>query len=115
VFVACLGLFGLASFLAEQRRKEIGVRKVLGASEGQVIRLLTKEFAKWVLLANLIAWPTAYLAARSWLQKFPFRTSIPPALFIAAGAAALAVAVLTVSGQALKAARSNPAAALKYE
>ena len=115
VVVACLGLFGLASFLAEQRRKEIGVRKVLGASEGQVIRLLTREFAKWVLLANLVAWPAAYFAARSWLQKFPYRSDIPPVLFILAGAAALAIAVLTVSGQAWKASRNNPAAALKYE
>jgi putative ABC transport system permease protein len=115
VFVACLGLFGLASFLAEQRRKEIGVRKVLGASSGQVVGLLSKEFAKWVLLANVLAWPAAYFAVRSWLRGFPFRTSIPPALFVLAGAAALAIALLTVSGQALKAARSNPAEALKYE
>jgi len=115
VFVACLGLFGLASFLAEQRRREIGVRRVLGASEGQVVGLLTREFAKWVVLANLIAWPAAYFAARSWLRKFPYRTDIPPVLFVLAGAAALAVAVLTVSGQAWKAARSNPAGALKYE
>jgi putative ABC transport system permease protein len=115
VFVACLGLFGLASFLAEQRRKEIGVRKVLGASSGQVVGLLSKEFAKWVLLANVLAWPAAYFAIRSWLQKFPFRTGIPPAAFVLAGAAALAIALLTVSGQAWKAARRNPADALKYE
>ncbi|HDT13195.1 MAG TPA: FtsX-like permease family protein, partial [Candidatus Aminicenantes bacterium] len=115
VFVACLGLFGLASFLAEQRRKEIGVRKVLGASPGQVVGLLSKEFAKWVLLANIVAWPAAYFAVSSWLRDFPFRTNIPPALFVLAGAAALAIALLTVSGQALKAARSNPAEALKYE
>jgi putative ABC transport system permease protein len=115
VVVACLGLFGLAAFLAEQRRKEIGVRKVLGASERQVIGLLTKEFAKWVLLANLIAWPAAYFASRSWLGKFPYRTNIPPVLFVLAGAAALAIAILTVSGQAWKASRNNPAAALKYE
>jgi putative ABC transport system permease protein len=115
VFVACLGLFGLASFLAEQRRKEIGVRKVLGASSGQVVGLLSKEFAKWVLLANVLAWPAAYFAVRSWLREFPFRTSIPPALFVLAGAAALAIALLTVSGQAWKAARRNPADALKYE
>jgi len=115
VFVACLGLFGLASFLAEQRRKEIGVRKVLGASSGQVVGLLSKEFAKWVLLANVLAWPAAYFAIRSWLREFPYRTQIPPAPFVLAGAAALAIALLTVSGQALKAARTNPADALKYE
>ncbi|MFO7733802.1 MAG: ABC transporter permease [Candidatus Aminicenantes bacterium] len=115
VVVACLGLFGLASFLAEQRRKEIGVRKVLGASSGQVVLLLSKEFARWVLLANLIAWPVAYFAVRSWLQKFPYRTGIAPGLFVLAGAAALAIALLTVSGQALKTARRNPADALRYE
>jgi len=115
VFIACLGLFGLAAFLAEQRRKEIGIRKVLGASEGQVIRLLSQEFAKWVLLANLIAWPAAYFASRSWLQKFPYRTGIPLDLFVLAGAAALAIALLTVSGQAWKAARRNPGEALRYE
>jgi putative ABC transport system permease protein len=115
VLVACLGLFGLAAFLAEQRRKEIGVRKVLGASSGQVVLLLSKEFARWVLLANLIAWPAAYFAARSWLMKFPYRTAIPPVLFVLAGAAALAIALLTVSGQAWKTARRNPADALRYE
>jgi putative ABC transport system permease protein len=115
VFVACLGLFGLASFLAEQRRKEVGVRKVLGASSGAVVVLLSTEFTKWVLLANLIAWPAAYFAARSWLQKFPVRTSIPVAAFLLAGAAALAIALLTVGGQAWRAARRNPADALKYE
>jgi ABC-type lipoprotein release transport system permease subunit len=115
VFVACLGLFGLASFLAEQRRKEIGVRKVLGASSAQVVGLLSKEFAKWVLLANLLAWPAAYFAVRSWLRDFPYRTDIPAAPFALAGAAALLIALLTVSGQALKASRTNPAEALKYE
>ena len=115
VVVACLGLFGLASFLAEQRRKEIGVRKVLGASSGQVVGLLSKEFAKWVLLANLLAWPAAYLAVSSWLQKFPYRASVSPVPFVLAGVGALIIALLTVSGQALKAARTNPADALKYE
>ena len=115
VFVACLGLFGLASFLAEQRSKEVGVRKVLGASSGEVVVLLSKEFTKWVLLANVLAWPAAYFAVRSWLQKFPLRTSIPAAAFILAGAAALMIALLTVSGQAWRAARKNPADALRYE
>jgi putative ABC transport system permease protein len=115
VLVACLGLFGLAAFLAEQRRKEVGVRKVLGASAGQVVLLLSKEFARWVLLANLIAWPAAYFTARSWLMKFPYRTTVPAVLFVLAGAAALAIALLTVSGQAWKTARRNPADALRYE
>jgi putative ABC transport system permease protein len=115
VVVACLGLFGLASFLAEQRQKEIGVRKVLGASSGQVVLLLSKEFARWVLLANLVAWPAAYFAVRSWLQKFPYRTGIAPALFVLAGAGALAIALITVSGQAWRTARRNPADSLRYE
>ncbi len=115
VIVACLGLFGLASFLAEQRRKEIGVRKVLGASSGQVVILLSKEFARWVLLANIVAWPAAYFAVRSWLQKFPYRTGIAPALFVLAGAGALVIALITVSGQAWKTARRNPADSLRYE
>jgi hypothetical protein len=115
VFVACLGLFGLASFLAEQRRKEVGVRKVLGASAGQVVVLLSKEFTKWVLLANVIAWPAAYFAARAWLQRFPLRADIPAAYFVLSGAAALVIALLTVSGQAWRAARKNPADALRYE
>jgi hypothetical protein len=115
VFVACLGLFGLASFLAEQRRKEVGVRKVLGASSRNVVVLLTKEFSRWVVLANLIAWPVAYFASRSWLREFPFRTTIPPAAFLLAGGGALAVALITVGGQAWRAARQNPADALKYE
>jgi predicted lysophospholipase L1 biosynthesis ABC-type transport system permease subunit len=115
VIVACLGLLGLASFLAEQRQKEIGVRKVLGASSGQVIALLSKEFARWVLLANLVAWPAAYIAARSWLQKFPYRTGVSPAIFVLAGAAALAIALITVSGQAWRTARRNPADSLRYE
>jgi putative ABC transport system permease protein len=115
VVVACLGLFGLASFLAEQRRKEIGVRKVLGASSGQVVLLLSREFARWVLLANLIAWPAAYFVARSWLQKFPYRSGIAPVLFVLAGAGALVIALVTVSGQAWKTARRNPADSLRYE
>ena len=115
VVVACLGLFGLASFLAEQRQKEIGVRKVLGASSGQVVLLLSREFARWVLLANLVAWPAAYFAGRSWLQKFPYRTGIAPALFVLAGAGALIIALITVSGQAWRTARRNPADSLRYE
>jgi ABC-type antimicrobial peptide transport system permease subunit len=115
VVVACLGLFGLASFLAEQRQKEIGVRKVLGASSGQVVLLLSKEFARWVLLANFVAWPAAYFASRSWLQKFPYRTGIAPALFVMAGAGALIIALITVSGQAWRTARRNPADSLRYE
>ena len=115
VFVACLGLFGLASFLAEQRRKEIGVRKVLGASSGQVVVLLSREFANWVLLANLVAWPAAFFAARTLAAEVPLPDVHSAGSVRFGGRAALAIALLTVSGQAWKSARKNPADALKYE
>ena len=113
--IACLGLFGLASFTAEQRTKEIGVRKVLGASAPGIVVLLSKEFAKWVLIANALAWPVAFFIMRGWLQQFAYKTNIAWWLFAAAGAGALVVAMLTVSFQALRAARTNPVRALKYE
>ncbi len=115
VAIACLGLFGLASFTAEQRTKEIGVRKVLGASSAGIVTLLSKEFSKWVLLANALAWPAAYLVTRSWLAGFAYRTSVAWWLFAAAGAGAFAVALLTVGFQAVRAAQSNPVDCLKYE
>ncbi len=115
VFIACLGLFGLASFTAEQRTKEIGVRKVLGASAPGIAALLAKEFVRWVLIANVLAWPVAYLVMKKWLQGFAYRTELTLWLFAAAGAGALLLAVLTVSFQAIRAARSNPVDALKYE
>lgn len=115
VFVACLGLLGLASFLAEQRTKEIGIRKALGATAGEVTGLLLKEFAKWVLAANLIAWPLAYFAMRRWLQGFAYRTGIGAGVFLLSGLAVLAIAVLSVGFQAVKAALANPADCLRYE
>jgi putative ABC transport system permease protein len=115
VAIACLGLFGLASFTAEQRTKEIGVRKVLGASSREIVVLLSKEFAKWVLVANALAWPAAYFIMRNWLQQFAYKTNIAWWLFAAAGAGALVVAMLTVSFQALRAAQTDPVKALKYE
>ncbi len=115
VFIACLGLFGLASFTAERRIKEIGIRKVLGAPAAGIVLLLSRDFMKWVLAANLIAWPVAYYAMTQWLQNFAYRTDIPFGLFLLAGALALAIALLTVSYQTLKAALGNPADALRYE
>jgi putative ABC transport system permease protein len=115
VIIACLGLFGLASFTAEQRTNEIGVRKVLGASASGIVVLLSKEFAKWVLVANALAWPVAYLAARDWLQGFAYKTEIAWWLFPLVGTGTLVVALLTVSFQALRAARTDPVSALKYE
>ena len=115
VFIACLGLFGLASFMTEQRTKEIGVRKVLGASVPGIIVLLTKEFSKWVVIANVFAWPVAYYSMSKWLNNYSYRVPIFWWIFLAAGAAALITASLTVSYQAVKAARANPADALRYE
>ena len=115
VIVACMGLFGLASFSAEQRTKEIGIRKTIGASIIGIYYLLAKSFMKWVLLANVIAWPLAYLVMKQWLQSFAYRISLGWWIFIVSGLTALAVALLTVSWQSVKAARANPVDSLKYE
>jgi putative ABC transport system permease protein len=115
VFIACLGLFGLAAFTAEQRTKEIGVRKVLGASVTGIFILLSKEFTRWVLVANVIAWPLAYYAMSRWLQNFAYRTSIELWIFLLAAAVAFVVALLTVSYQAVRAALANPVESLRYE
>ncbi|UCC38545.1 MAG: ABC transporter permease [Candidatus Aminicenantes bacterium] len=115
VFIACLGLFGLASFTAEQRTKEVGIRKVLGASVSQIAVLLCKEFFVLVLLANAIAWPAAYFLMRNWLQNYAYRTGLELIIFLAAMSAALAVAIISVSFQAIRAARTNPVDSLRYE
>lgn len=115
VFISCLGLFGLASFMAEQRTKEIGIRKVLGATVSGITILLSKEFTKWVLAANVIAWPIAYFAISKWLKGFAYRADISLLTFILAGALALFIAVLTVGYQAIKAAVADPVDALRYE
>jgi putative ABC transport system permease protein len=115
ILVSCLGLFGLAAFMAEQRTKEIGIRKVLGASARDIILLLCREFALWVLVANAVAWPVTYLVLRRWLKNFAYQTSIGPGIFIVSAALALAVALFTVSIQAVRAATANPVKALKYE
>ncbi len=115
ILIACLGLFGLASFTAEQRTKEIGVRKVLGASITSLVISMSKEFTKWVLVANFIAWPLAYYAMNNWLQSFAYRTSMAWWIFALTGVVALVIALLTVSYQSVKAALSNPVDALKYE
>ena len=115
VFIACLGLFGLASFTSEQRTKEIGVRKVLGASVSNIVVLLSKEFSTWVLIASLIAWPVAYFTVSQWLQSFSYRISIGIWIFLLATVLSLFVAVITVSFKAVKAALTNPADALRYE
>ncbi|MBN2246373.1 MAG: ABC transporter permease [Candidatus Aminicenantes bacterium] len=115
IFIGCLGLFGLAAFTAEQRTKEIGIRKVLGASSPRIIRLLLKEFVILVGIANLIAWPIAYLIMKRWLMDFAYRISPSVLIFITAGTLTLLVAILTVSFQAVKAALADPIRSLRYE
>jgi len=115
IFIACLGLFGLTAFAAEQRTKEIGIRKVLGASDSKIFLLLSKEFVRWVLLANLIAWPISYFAMNKWLQNFAYRIHIGIVDFLLSGGTALLIAYLTVSYQSIKSARANPVDSLRYE
>ena len=115
IFVSCLGLFGLAAFVAEQRTKEVGVRKILGARLSSILWLHTGRFVKWVAAANLIAWPVAYWIMGRWLRGFAFRTSLDVRIFLLSGLYALAIALLTVSFQVVRAARANPVDALRYE
>jgi putative ABC transport system permease protein len=115
LFIACLGLLGLASFTTESRTKEIGIRKVLGASVPGIVIMLSKQFTKWVLLANIVAWPAAYYFMSEWLQNFAYRTNIHFMIFVLSGFLVLAVALLTVSFQSIRAATSNPADSLRYE
>lgn len=115
IFIACLGLLGLTSFSTELRTKEIGIRKVLGATVTKLLALLSKDFVKLVLVANLIAWPMAWYAMSRWLQNFAYRIDIDWWVFVQAGGLALIVALLTVSAQAIRAAMANPVDSLRYE
>ncbi len=115
LFIACLGLFGMASFSAEQRTKEIGIRKVFGASIPSIFFLLSKQFSKWVIVANVVAWPVAYFVMSKWLSGFAFRTSLNILFFVFAAAAALMIAMITVSYQTLKASLANPIHSLRHE
>jgi putative ABC transport system permease protein len=115
VLIACLGLYGLATFDAERRTKEIGVRKVMGGSVWSIVLLLTNDFSKLVLISNLIAWPVAYVAMDRWLQNFAYRIDLTPLVFIGSGLIALCIAWVTVGGTAAKAASAKPVLALRYE
>jgi putative ABC transport system permease protein len=115
IFIACLGLFGLAAFVTEQRTKEIGVRKILGAPIPNIMWILTGQFVKWVIVANLIAWPIGYWVMNRWLQGFAFRTSLSVWIFFMSGLIALTIAAMTVSSQVIKAALANPAESLRHE
>ena len=115
IFIACLGLFGLVTFTAEQRTKEIGIRKVLGATVPNVVGLLSKDFLKLVIIANVISWPLAWWVMNKWLQDFAYRINISWWIFLLAGLAALLIALITVSFKAIKAALANPVESLRTE
>jgi len=115
VFIASLGLFGLAAFVVERRTKEIGIRKIMGARTGDIIRLLLWQFSIPVLLANVIAWPVAWYYLQDWLQGFAYRITLSPFYFMSSGAVALVIAWATVFVHALRVARANPIHALRYE
>jgi len=110
-----LGLFALTAFIAEQKTKEIGIRKVLGSSNTGIFVLLSKNFTKWVLIANLISWPIAYFVLSNWLKSFAYHINISIMIFFLSGLMALMIALLTVGYQAVKAASANPADCLRYE
>ncbi len=115
VFVSCLGLFGLSTFLNEQRTKEIGIRKILGAEVSGIIFKTFIDFGKWVLIANIIAWPVSWFLMNKWLQSYVYRIHLNLWIFLLAGILAFAFAVLTVSWQSVKAANANPVDALRFE
>jgi putative ABC transport system permease protein len=115
IFISCLGLFGLSAFMAEQRKKEVGLRKVLGASVSSIITLLSKDFLILVILSLGIAFPIAYWIMHSWLQKFDYRIGLSWYIFTAAALLALLIASATVSFQAIRSARANPVRSLRME
>lgn len=115
IVVCCLGLFGLAALSAQRRTKEIGVRKVLGASVGQLVTMFSSEFIVLVVFASLVAWPLAYYALDNWLADFSYRIGLGISVFVVSSLLAVVIALITVSYQAWKAAHTNPIDALKYE
>ena len=115
IFIASMGLFGLVSFMVVQRTKEIGIRKVLGASVSQTMSLLLKEFVALVVLANIIIWPLAYYFMNKWLQDFAYRINMSWWVFALSGGIALLIALATVGFRAIKAATANPVKSLRYE
>ena len=115
IFISCLGLFGLAAYMAEQRTKEIGIRKVLGASVPQVWLLLSKEFIVLVLISCVIASPPAFYFLQHWLQQYDYKITIAPFVFIMAGLSAIIITIITISFQAIKAAIANPVKSLRTE
>ena len=115
IFLACLGLFGLATLAVTNRTKEIGIRKVLGASGPGMVKLVSADFLKLVLVANILAWPAAYFAASKFLENYAYRISLGPLVFLVAGLAAVMIAFAAIASQVFRAARANPIEALRYE
>ena len=115
ILISCLGLFGLATFMAEQRFKEIGIRKTLGASSITIVKIMVWEFVKWIFVATILGWILAYYSMEHWLMGYAYRINIDYKFFLIAGAISIIIAMLTVSYQSLKASRVNPVDALKYE
>ena len=115
IFISCLGIFGLSSYTAEQRTKEIGIRKILGASVSSVVKYISKEFIMLVLIANIVIWPLAYFLINQWLRSFAYRVDIALWTFISTGLSILFVSLLTVSWQIIRAATANPVDSLRYE
>jgi putative ABC transport system permease protein len=115
IFIACLGLVGLVAFSIEQRRKEIAIRKILGSGEKKIFSMLAIDFLKWIVIANLIAWPCSRIAMSRWLQAFVFRTPFQPWPFLIASVATLFVAFVTISFQTVRATQTNPANVLRHD
>ena len=115
VFISCLGLLGLSTLVTQQRIKEIGIRKVMGSSISQIVGLLTNQFIKWVLIANVIAWPVSYYFMNAWLQNFPYKITLSIWYFLFAGFIALLIAFATISFNTIRAANRNPIESLRYE
>ena len=115
LLVSCLGILGLASFMANKRTKEIGIRKVLGANTSNITILLSKQFSKWVVISNIFAWPIGYLIITKWMQNFAYKANINLGIFIFAAGIALTISLLTISVQTIKIAVDNPLKALRYE
>ena len=115
IIISVMGLYGLSSYTAEQRTKEIGIRKVLGSSVRQIMNMLTKDFLKLVLIANIFSWPITYIIAKNWLNNFSYQIDMPILPFVFATLLSMIIALITVSSQAYLAANSDPVDALKYE
>jgi len=115
IFIAALGLLGLSSFMTAKRTRETGVRRVMGASQNQILYLFLSQFSRWVIIANIVAWPLSYFAMLNWLQNFTYRIDFPFWTFIISLLLSLCIAVITVSWQSLKASRMNPAASIRVE